>query len=60
MLKSRKRLVIILSIIAAIFVLVYFVMKRVDRDLDANDSGAKGSPVLRKDRNDSFVDKREK
>ena len=46
--------------LAAIFILIYFVMKRVDRDLDANDSGAKGSPVLRKDRNDSFVDKREK
>lgn len=46
--------------LAAIFILIYFVMKRVDRDLDANDSSTKGLPVLRKDRNDSFVDKRKK
>ena len=46
--------------LAAIFIFIYFAMKRVDRDLDANDSRTKGSPVLRKDRYDSFVDKREK
>ena len=46
--------------LAAIFVLVYFVMKRVDRDLDANDSRTKGSPVLKKDRIDNFADKRDK
>lgn len=46
--------------LVAIFVLVYFVMKRVDRDLDATERRAKGSPMLREGRNDSFVDKKEK
>ena len=44
--------------LAAIFILIYFVMKSVDRNLDANDKNANGSPVLRKGRNESFFNKR--